>query len=284
MSAAALLGLVGWILQVTSGPDSDLRVPTTSRLSPPVALAAEHSFLHEHAGVTAYARVEWEGGFPDWGDLQKRLVGVQKSGPGFLVGVLDGREGDGADDNPHVLLHEDGWIAAYFPANQPAARMICHDQFPRGSRYSGSFGCRSQHYDGQHALQWALDEILRSTNAGILETGFFHFGYPDATMLLAATRTDGDPMSVYIPSDVDLRSVSISLDWRDAALVVLVDGTEVVKVAPQSSSEDRNTVVLDLPTDLFGPDVYHTIVVGFVERRDDFQFVDGYSVVVVARE
>ena len=124
-SVVAFLGLAGWILLAEPESSSDLR-RATSLLSPPQALAAQHTFLHDHAGITAYARVQWQDGVPDWERLVSRLTGVKNSGPRFIVGVLDGRRGDGAEDDPHVLLHEDGWIASYFPADQHAARIICH--------------------------------------------------------------------------------------------------------------------------------------------------------------
>ncbi len=277
-SVVAILGIAGWILLAESEPSSNLR-HATSALSPPQALAAEHTFLHDHAGITAYARVQWQGGSPDWGNLKQRLEGVKNSGPGFIVGVLDGREGDGAEDDPHVLLQEDGWIAAYFPADQPAARILCHEIYGSGFTEDDCIGWAS------NALDSALDRIVDSTNAGILEVGYYHFGYPDATMLLAASRTDGDPMSVYVPSGVELLSVSISVDWVDATLVVLVDGTEVTTRAQQRVSyRERNTVVVDIPIERFEPDVYHSIDVRFVETREGFRFHDGYSVAIVARE
>ena len=261
-----------------------MNAPSEQAAFPHWPLPEGLSFLQKHAGITAYAKVQWDNEGPDWLTLRDQLTGVLKSGPGFVVGTVSGSAREGRprpEDDPHILLQEEGWIATYFPANQPTARMFCRDTndrvYARGSSYP--LGCK---YKSSDALIPALDLIQEASGAGVLETGFYHFAYPDATMLIGATRKDDKPLSLFVPSEVELLSISMSFSWKDAVAVILVDGIEVGRLVRGNSSSA--TELLVLPTFLFEPDVYHTIDVNFIERRDDFRFNDGYTVVVVARE
>ena len=263
----AILGVVNWNASPSLDP-GDRASMSPVRLGAPPAYAATESFLADQAGITIYAKAEWLAGSPDWKAIQGRLKAVQKRGDGFLVGTIGGWHTAIEEylPDPHVLVQEEGWIAAYFPANEPAARMMCH------------LRCKAA-----NLLEWALQEAAAASTARLTDISYYHFGFPDANVLVIASRHDDGPMSMFFPSDITLMSVSVSANAHpgtDNRLSIVVNGDDVYRTSPVRINRPAKTI----PTSLFEPDSYQEIEIGGIGVSHQRHRLRGYSIVTIARE
>jgi len=164
------------------------------------------------------------------------------------VGIPDYSE----DHDPHVYVHTDGWVLAYYLTTEPASYIM-----------------DLKHYDGVSIgttkLEDAMHEILSAIGVVSFDATFYDFRYPNATnmMLIAeAIYEYGDEsFEVHLPSDFTYydKSWSHALnDWGyyDSDSTLYLDD---VSVSDLNSGEGWKLAHGSFTTPQLPPGISHAI-------------------------
>ena len=177
--AALLLGGGGVLLLSLAGP-SGAHEPKSGGKSialsaPPfvqVANAAAAyqsgtSFLEDEAGIAAYTQTP---GSIDLSVVRDEFRTIERETDQYIIGSV-GIPDYSEDHDPHVYVHTDGWVLAYYLAEEPASYII-----------------DLRHYDGVEIastkLENAMNEILSVIGVVSFEATYYDFRYPNATHLM----------------------------------------------------------------------------------------------------
>lgn len=180
------------------------------------------------------------------------------------VGIPDYSE----DHDPHVYVHTDGWVLAYYLAAEQASYII-----------------DLRHYDGieigSTKLESAMSEILTVIGVVSFEATYYDFRYPNAThiMLIAeAIYDDGDEsFDVQLPSDFTYyeRSWTHALydsdpNWSSNSTLYLDD----VSISYLSTSYPSEWMLAhgSLTLAQLPPGISHTIRIHLYEHYEDDTF------------
>jgi len=146
------------------------------------------SFLDDEAGIAAYAQTS---GPIDLSVVRNEFRTVERETAEYIIGSV-GIPDYSEDHDPHVYVHTDGWVLAYYLNSETASYVI-----------------DLRHYDGVEMgttkLEDAIYEILSAIGIISFDTSYYDFRSPNAThiMLIAeAIYDDGnESFDVLLPSD-----------------------------------------------------------------------------------
>ena len=162
------------------------------------------SFLQEEAGISAYVNI---GRKIDLGQAKNAFKSLETPvGGTYLIGEI-GLTGlpEWANANPHVYVHEDGWILAYYSKNQPASKIMYW------------FG-----YTGGVITTNNLEEAIKKVCLAIPfdfstikdNIGYYDFKYPDATsLMLIVDRTGTHDASDYFLITIPTECIRDEYSW-----------------------------------------------------------------------
>lgn len=140
-------------------------------LSRPVLALGAEAFPADEAGVSAYVNV---GQNIDLEVAKEAFVGIEAEGDGYVIGIVE-LTGLPEEEFPHVYIHQDGWILAYYTKFAPASRM-----FQWYGYEGGSFTTTT--------LEDAIAKICLTIGLNYYtvkgDVTYYHFQYPEATKLL----------------------------------------------------------------------------------------------------
>jgi hypothetical protein len=146
---------------------------------------AEASTLAEVAGMTAWYNV---GGAITPADFVSGFSTVEYQTADYIVGTVD-IPIYVAEYNPHVLVHSSGYILAFYPNTDPAAKMI--DVIAKSLNTT--------------LLEYAVVMVGAAGGTTISDVTYYDFGNPAATdmLVLAENRADGENFfSLQMPANI----------------------------------------------------------------------------------
>jgi len=146
------------------------------------------SYLEDEAGISAYTYISET---IDLSIVRDEFRTIERETSQYIigsVGVLSYTE----NYDPHVYVHTDGWVVAYYLVPDPASMVI-----------------DLLHYDGvaftSNMLENAMAQILEAVFVFTFEASYYDFRYPNATnLMLIAEAIDfagDDSFELDLPSD-----------------------------------------------------------------------------------
>ncbi len=257
VGAAAVL-LVAFSL--ASKPGSPAHADNVFSLqSPPfvgIASAQEvsgASIIEDEAGISAWFQASTSINLDDVRDVFRT---IETETADYIIGsvpVANDPESYYESDDVHVYVHTDGWILAYYLAQDPASKI---------------FDWRAYHNSGRTSFSTRLESTIAviAAEAGVLFPGasYYDFRYPNAThlMLIAEWVGDGnDSFEVNLPGSFVYYERSWSLGTSPWVFNsrYKIDGTLIHEHDPQRNYWRVSygyLTVAQLP-----PDEYHQIEV-----------------------
>ena len=150
--------------------------------------AAGSSFLESEAGVTAYSQLSTP---IDLTQAKQAYKNIEHETADYLIGSVS-LPGYGETHDVHVYLDTDGWIAAYYFANEPAAKIVDWRD------YGGSIIPTK--------LEDALWKVANQISRGLPYTSFYDFRNPSATKITIITdekvgEAGVDTFTLYVPGE-----------------------------------------------------------------------------------
>ncbi len=144
------------------------------------------NFLEQEAGIAAYVKVN--------NAIDLKLAdgvfrGIDSKTSDYIIGSValpDYNE----NEDPHVFIHKDGWLIAYYPKNEPVTKIINWNDYDNNK------------------LELALAEVNNVLTLVLSEPSYYHFAYPEANAVIVAA--DSDTMRVTIPSSMVVYERSIA--------------------------------------------------------------------------
>lgn len=208
------------------------------------------SFLHEEAGICAYAQLD---GTIDLAKAEEALKTVEKSTSQYVIGSV-GLEGYDESHDVHIYVDTDGWIIAYYLADEKASKIVNWVSFAE----SGSL----METKVRVALSYVCEQMLLFPS----DIKHYDFRYPDATkMMIVADEESGDNVTetfrIKIPSDIAIYSRTCSFGMLGSYQGnVSIDGAECYAASGSAFGSNMfgegNITISQL-----SPDEYHSISV-----------------------
>ena len=145
------------------------------------------SFLDSEAGIAAYTQTLTT---IDLSVVRDEFRTIERETSQYIVGSV-GIPDYSEDHDPHVYVHTDGWVLAYYLADQPASHIL-----------------DLRHYDGvsieSTKLENAMKEILTPIGVSSFTATYYDFRYPNATHIMliaeAITTTVDESFDVQLPN------------------------------------------------------------------------------------
>jgi len=149
--------------------------PFISTVMAAPSIATTASFLEDEAGIAAYTQTA---GSIDLSLVRDVFRTIEYETADYIIGSVEVPDYP-EDHDVHVYVHANGWVVAYYRAEEPAAKII-----------------DLRHYDGvgitTTKLKMAMQEILVVVGIVTFDTSYYDFRYPNATkLMLIAERYDG---------------------------------------------------------------------------------------------
>jgi len=209
------------------------------------------SVITEEAGIAAYTQAPWA---IDLSTVRGEFRTIERETAEYIIGSV-GIPDYSEDHDPHVYVHTDGWVLAYYLAAEPASYIM-----------------DLRHYDGVSIgttkLEDAMYEILSAIGVVSFDATFYDFRYPNATniMLIAeAVYEEGnneESFDVYLPSDFTYYDKSWShvffADY-DGASTLYLDDASVNHFQGRYSSDEWWLAHGSFTTAQLPPGVSHAI-------------------------
>jgi len=217
------------------------------------------SAIMEEAGIAAYTQVTWA---IDLSTVRGEFRAIERETDEYIIGSV-GIPDYSEDHDPHVYVHTDGWVLAYYLAAEPASYIM-----------------DLRHYDGVNIgttkLEDAMHEILSAIGVVSFDATFYDFRYPNATnmMLIAEAIYEGgdESFNIYVPSDFTYYDKSwshaLSNDYYNTTTLYL-DDNSVSHLYLNSGTNKWLLAHGSFTTPQFPPGVSHTIRVTADESRAD---------------
>lgn len=158
------------------------------------------SFLHSEAGMSAYAQLD---GTVDLTKAEDALKTVEEATSEYVIGSV-GLEGYGESHDVHIYVDSEGWIIAYYLADEKPAKIINWISFSE----SGSFV--------DMKVKVALSHVAEQMLLFPSEIKYYDFRYPDATkMMVVADEEEVDNATetfrIKIPNNINIYTRNWSL-------------------------------------------------------------------------
>jgi hypothetical protein len=215
------------------------------------------STIEQEAGIAAYTQVS---GPIDLSVVEDEFRAIERQTAQYIIGSI-GIPDYSDEHDPHVYVHTDGWVLAYYLAAEPAAYIM-----------------DPVHYDGVEMgttkLEDAMHKVLLSVGIVSFETSYYNFRYPNAThiMLIAEAIHDegAESFDVYLPDELTYYDRS----WLHALYVehyndssgLTLDGVPISFFDPAREDESDWMFAREyLTTAQLPPEVEHTVAVQLEE-------------------
>lgn len=212
LSIVVLIALVGgsgyYTLPRASGEQTSAVPGGISLVRPAIAQQTEASFLDTDAGMSVYSNT----GFAiNISQAKSAFRVVEQETSSWIVGTVQAH-GYNENEDPHVFVHESGWIIAYYDKESDVARTV-HFVAP------GTLGITK--------LEDALQKVSNSAGAPVINLGFYNFSFPNATEWLLIV--DRDTFSVEIPTQFAVfeRSFLTKGETPNGLTSVSIDGVTI---------------------------------------------------------
>ncbi|MEM7134709.1 MAG: hypothetical protein AAF702_51075 [Chloroflexota bacterium] len=241
--ACLLITLIfaGSTLYIANGA-SDTNTPGVLSLAPPVfaqdsdvesaALSGIGSKLDSEAGISAYFQAS---GPIDLNVVRGLYATREIETDDYIVGEIPGTIYTAEWERPHVYIHKDGWVLAYFNKDEPTSKMI--DLATYAS--SGSITTK---------LRDVLDTVAPYTNTSLTDDNvvYYHFQYPNAEKMLVVSEIsgqDGNSFRIVLPPAghefFELSAVVRANSTHDA---LQIDGATIIDVG-SNGCWDCSTII-----------------------------------------
>ena len=229
--AVVLLAAFGLVSKPSTPANADnvlsLRAPPFVDVAK-AETAAISSFLDDEAGIAAYTQTP---GSIDLSVVRDEFRTIERETDQYIIGSV-GIPDYSEDHDPHVYVHTDGWVLAYYLAAEPASYVV-----------------DLRHYDGVEItstkLENAMKEILDAIGVVPFTATYYDFRYPNAThimLIVEAIYEEGDDsFDVELPSSFTYYETSWShahydhnIHYTDSTLYV--GDVSISQLAPPTSS------------------------------------------------
>lgn len=221
MVAVAVVAASGYFVGLGSGNEVGSSIPGEITLVKP-AIAQTATFLDQEAGISAYTQIA---ATIDLDSAASAFRVIERQTADWFVGTV-GISGETEEVDPHVFVHQSGWIVAYYPRETPVATALHWVDSDLGTTH----------------LEQALGHVASNAGAPVNTVGFFNFRFPTATEWLIIT--DSDTFDLMIPIEFSVFERSHALRGIDSAccsnstLTLTVDGAVVDELfIPDRNSE-----------------------------------------------
>lgn len=184
------------LTQTAKGPTSlALKAPPFVNVAK-AADAAGTNFLEDEAGISAYTNA---GQAIDLNLVKTFFRGIERSTSDYIIGSVPAPGFVGVADteeqvDPHVYVHRDGWIVAYYLKDAPVTKMIT---WPK---YNPDKLTRNN-------LSDVIKQIFASFGIASASISYYDFRNPDANSLMLITDFEAqdntaDTFTVQIPGNL----------------------------------------------------------------------------------
>jgi hypothetical protein len=148
------------------------------------------SFLKNEAGITAYVNLNQT---LDLSVVRSVFKIVEKETSAYIVGSISLPNLSESDD-PHIFIHNMGWIFAYYLKEEPVSKIINWNNL------------------SMTKLDKALEIICETFNFTSFNAQYFDFRYPYAEKL--AILIDDDEFKINIPNSITVYEISYSVNLQ----------------------------------------------------------------------
>jgi hypothetical protein len=195
--AGLMVVVLSLLLDTVLGAPSDsgnalcLRPPSfigVAQAAGDVSGTSTASFLENEAGISAYTNI---GRHIELSLVRATFRTIERETPEYIVGSVG--IPDYTDNyDPHVYVHTDGWVVAYYLAADPTAIMV-----------------DLRHYDGATIttmLGTAIKQVLAEIGVVTFEADYYDFRFPSATNLMLVAELATPPngsFEVKLPEEFD---------------------------------------------------------------------------------
>lgn len=183
-------------------------------LAKPAVVVGDGSFLDQEAGIAAYTKI---GTQIDLASAETAFRVIERQTSEWIVGTV-GISGETEEVDPHVFVHQSGWIVAYYDRNTPVATALHWQGTDLGSSH----------------LEQALGDVAANAGAPVSTVGFYNFRFPDATEWLVIV--DSDSFDLTVPLEFSVFERSVALRGTDASCgsastaSATIDGSTIISV------------------------------------------------------
>jgi hypothetical protein len=185
-----------------------------------VFMADATTFLEEEAGICAYTNTERS---IDMARVKPLYRTIEYETGEYIIGSVPIGEYPETED-VHVYASRDGWIAAYYPANDPVSKMIDWRSYQGGQLTSTK-------------LELALKKVSDALNFPLVEVKYYNFVTPRANKLLIVidredTHNVTDSFEIMIPDDITIYERSWGLCAWNGYVTLHIDEEKIHKLEP----------------------------------------------------
>jgi len=250
VAAVAAFGLpVGSKPREPAGPGSILSLRAPAFLRPAAAEAlAGAGIVESEAGMSAYFQAS--GGI-DLNAARNAFRTVETQTADYIIGSVP-LPGYTEADDVHVYVHRDGWVVAYYLAQEPASRIFDWVAYHNGGR--SAIGTR---------LESALSIVASRAGVPFLGATYYDFRYPNATDLVLIVdwttgSTSPDSFQVKLPGALAYYERSWSLASDNYGYLYL-NNTQLARVNKRSSDPVLGITQGFLSATQLPTDQYHEV-------------------------
>ena len=274
----ALLVAFGWVVQ-TKTPDKaenilSLKAPPFVGVASAAEAASDASFLEQEAGIAAYTEAERS---IDLSLVRDVFRAIERETAEYIVGSV-GIADYSENFDPHVFVHTDGWVVAYYLAADPSSMVI-----------------DMRHYDGgsmNSMLEDAMEQILSPVGMGTFEATYYDFRHPNATALILIVELMAgigeDSFEVKLPGEftyyerawghLHYEGPDGSYSWESSTSTLYIDLYSIDTITQPSGSGWAYAYGIVNPSHLL-PDAFHTVKLHVEPAEDSDHAVVGIALV-----
>lgn len=151
------------------------------------------SFLEDEAGISAYVNIGYE---IDIGEAQEAFKSIETANETYIIGEIN-LIGLPEYVDPHVYVHENGWVLAYYSKYTPASKIMYWYGYTGGVITTTTL---------EEAMHKVCNSIQFSFSSIKDDIQYYDFGYPNANRLMLIAEQTGaqdstDSFYLTIPTD-----------------------------------------------------------------------------------
>lgn len=217
------------------------------------------NFLEEEAGICAYTNA---GRSIDFVKVKPVYRTVEYEADDYIIGSVP-IPGYPETEDVHVFISKDGWVAAYYPADEPISKMIDWKSY-QGNEITST------------KLELALKEVANATNFPIVDVKYYDFVCPQANkLLLVVDREKGDNVidsfDIMIPNEIIIYERSWGLCGYSAYGSLHIDDNKISEV--KSSSRNWEISYGKLTPDQLKQGLFHNVRI----KNDEWNGTGGWA-------
>ena len=151
------------------------------------------SFLEDEAGISAYVNIGYE---IDIGEAQEAFKSIETANETYIIGEIN-LIGLPEYVDPHVYVHENGWVLAYYSKYTPASKIMYWYGYTGGVITTTTL---------EQAIAEVCDSIRVIFSSIKDDIQYYNFEYPNANRVMLITERTGthdstDSFYLTIPTD-----------------------------------------------------------------------------------